>query len=99
MHKETKATAIPMAVKMAVWERDSFQCIVCHSMYGIPNSHVVRRSRGGMGVVENIVTHCNEHHIAYDSGDQDVIEATMNYIMEKYPGWTKERVTYSKWRK
>lgn len=59
MHRQTRATSIPVKVKAAVAERDCTNgpatCILCGAPGG-PHCHVVRRSQGGMGVEENIVT-------------------------------------------
>lgn len=99
MHLETKATRISKEVALEVWKRDKQKCIVCGSYKAVPNSHVVRRSQGGMGMVENVVSHCLECHILYDSYDKEVREVTMDYIYSLYPDWSREKVTYSKWKK
>ncbi len=91
-------TKIPKWVSVAVWERDNHQCIVCGSPHGMPNSHVVRRSQGGRGIPENIVTHCSECHRLYDNYDGWVRQATMDYIKWRYPNWTKEGVTYHRYK-
>ena len=68
MHRQTKMTDIPARVKAAVAARDCTQgpatCILCGAPGG-PHCHVVRRSQGGMGVVENIVTLCGPCHYVY----------------------------------
>lgn len=92
-------TKISKAVKEAVWERDGGRCVVCGSGYAEPNSHVVRRSQGGLGVAENIVTHCRACHQAYDEYRKPVIEKTMEYIQSIYPDWEKERMKYTRWKK
>ena len=97
MHKETKATSITPAVKREVMARDGGLCVVCGKP-GEPVSHVVRRSQGGLGTVQNIVTHCWRCHQMYDlRTSQAVRMATLNYILQCYPGWTEESVKYSKW--
>ena len=98
MHKQTKATAITPKVKREVMERDGGLCIVCGAP-GDPVSHVVRRSQGGRGIPENIVTHCSECHRLYDSYDEATRQATMNYILAKYPHWNKEEVTFRRYEK
>lgn len=114
MHRETKETAIPANVKAAVAARDSRNgpatCIICGEP-GIPCCHVVRRSQGGMGVMENIVSLCSRCHYAFDEGlymrrleplgfacQQDVENFIIEYIKNLYPSWTPESVTYHKWR-
>lgn len=110
MHKETKATAIPERVKDAVRARDKGRCVLC-GYQGDPHCHVVRRSAGGLGVEENIVTLCPRCHSAFDEGhfldrlnplgfsSRAEIKAFIYEYMESlYPGWTPEKVTYRKWR-
>lgn len=110
MHRLTKATAIPDSVKERVRERDHGRCIICGAE-GIPCCHIVRRSQMGMGVEENIVTLCSPCHYAFDEGlgmkrlkplglntQQDVRDYIVDYIRGFYPGWTKEKVTYRKWK-
>lgn len=108
MHTETKRTAISRAVKAAVNARDRGECIICGAP-GMPCCHAVRRSQGGMGTVENIVTLCNECHYAFDEGlfmgrlkplgfnsRQDIKEFIFGYMKRQYPGWTPDSVTYHK---
>ena len=91
-------TKIPKLVSVAVWERDNRQCIVCGSPHADPNSHIVRRSQGGRGIPENIVTHCPECHRLYDSYDEATSQATMDYIKIVYPGWQESEVTYHRYQ-
>ena len=103
MHRQTKATFIPAAVKAAVAKRDCLNgpatCILCGSP-GLPNAHIVRRSQGGMGVVENIVTLCPNCHRELDEGKNHemLMSVVVEYIKGFYPDWTPESVTYRKWR-
>lgn len=109
MHKETKATAIPERVKDTVRKRDGGNCIICGRSGG-PHCHVIRRSAGGMGVEENIVTLCDRCHYTFDEGlyikdlkplgfhSREEVKAFIYEYMEAlYPGWTPEKVTYRKW--
>lgn len=109
MRNETKATRIPPGVKLAVYRRDRERCVLCGSIYGQPNAHVVRRSQGGLGVEENLVTLCPECHRAFDEGTgldrlghgwtrEALYDYLAAYLMQFYPGWTRERVTYRKGR-
>lgn len=112
MHKETLSTAIPVQVKAAVAQRDCANgpatCIICGRPGG-PHCHVVRRSQGGKGVEENIVSLCGACHYAFDEGigmkrleplgfhsRQDIEDYIVDYLKGIYPGWSKERVTYHK---
>lgn len=103
MHRETKATAIPPSVKAAVAKRDCLNgpatCILCGKP-GMPNAHIVRRSRGGMGVEQNIVSLCPDCHRELDEGKDSamLMEIVVEYIKGFYPDWTPESVMYKKWR-
>lgn len=96
----TRATAIPKAVKEAVFVRDGGRCIFCGSARGEPVAHVVRRSQGGLGVETNIITLCHECHRALDEGARraELEECVVGYMKRKYPGWKREDQIYKKWR-
>ena len=66
-HKEIKATAISQEVKIKVWRRDQGRCIICGAP-GLPEAHFIRRSQGGLGIPENIVTLCRPCHYEFDEG-------------------------------
>lgn len=97
MRNETKATAISPAVKRIVWERDGHQCIICQRYAPIAwaCAHVVRRSQGGMGVEENVVTLCPVCHKEADEGkDAKKLQSQIvGYVSDIYPGWSREKVT------
>ena len=96
--KRAKACDIKKSVKDRVWERDDHRCIICGSYQAMPNSHFIRRSQGGLGIEENIVTMCVRCHMMYDQGsDRRSIEAyTENYLKSKYPNWSREKLVYKK---
>lgn len=100
MRAETKATAIPRSVKLAVWLRDRESCVLCHQPVPVECAcaHVVRRSQGGRGVEQNIVTLCPACHREMDEGcDAKALKSiVVNYIKEFYPNWTEASVTYHK---
>ena len=98
MHRQTKHTRIPKAVKETVWKRDG-ACVICGRNDGQPNAHIVPRSHGGLGIVENIVTMCPRCHYRYDNtAERHALRAQLEeYIKGFYPGWTEENVTYHKY--
>ena len=98
MHKMTKATSIPNEVKRKVYMRDGGKCVVCGKP-GIPNAHYIRRSQGGLGIEENIVTLCPECHHDYDNGfKREEIGAWLNEYLDKwYPDFPDEKRVYSKY--
>lgn len=107
MHKETKATSIPASVKRAVAMRDGGKCVLCGSPYGDPVAHVIRRSQGGRGIEENIVTLCPACHRAYDEGAnlekfgrgttrESLYCYLVAYLKGFYPDWSREDMKYKK---
>lgn len=96
--KRAKACDIPKKVKEIVWERDGQRCIICGNHQAMPNSHFIRRSQGGLGIEENIVTMCMRCHSMYDQYiDRTAMENFVeNYLRSKYPNWDKEKLIYKK---
>lgn len=96
--KRTKALEIPPKVKRIVHERDGYRCLVCGSYNGEPVAHFIRRSQGGKGVAENVVTLCYRCHMMFDQGcDRRAIEAHLErYLRSKYPDWDREKLYYKK---
>ena len=104
--KRAKACDIPKRVKERVWERDGGCCIFCGNGVNVmPNAHVIPRSKGGLGVEENIVTACtmltkNKCHYYLDNGDEwqrkTMLESAERYLRQHYPGWDKDKYTYRK---
>lgn len=99
--KRSKATDIRPKVKEAVWERDNHHCIICGNPQAMPNSHYIRRSRGGLGIEENVGTMCAKCHYIYDNGYGEEREYIANkfrdYLVNIYPDWKEENLVYSKW--
>lgn len=97
--KRAKACDISQKVKEIVWARDGGRCIICGNHKAMPNSHFIRRSQGGLGIEENIVTMCDRCHRMYDQGvDRKAIEArTEEYLKSHYPNWDREKLVYKKW--
>lgn len=95
-----KALQIPMKVKKAVYERDNGLCVVC-GRPGNPEAHYVPRSRGGLGIEENIVTLCRECHDKFDFGDRETMtyydQLIRNYLVEQYPDWNENDLIYRKY--
>ena len=96
--KRAKACDITKKVKDIVWERDDHKCIICGSYQAMPNSHYIRRSQGGLGIEENIVTMCLTCHQAYDQGSarERIATYTERYLRSKYPNWNPEKLIYKK---
>lgn len=92
-----KAVSISPKVKKIVYDRDHGTCIFCGAP-GLPEMHVVPRSKGGLGVASNIVCACREcHRRADQSIDRaDMIRFAIGYLKFYDPDWTEESVTYRK---
>lgn len=100
--KRSKACNISQKTKEIVWNRDNKQCIICGKY--VPktcaNGHFIKRSQGGLGIPENIVTLCSECHYKEDFGqDTKLYEQKIeNYLKAYYGGnWNKEKLIYKKY--
>lgn len=107
MNERTKALGISRSVKEAVARRDTFRGWTCCVMCGEPapsdrplafsNAHYIRRSRGGLGIEENILTLCWPCHQRFDSeADMELFEELGEYLKSCYKDWSIEKLTYRK---
>lgn len=99
--KRTKELAISKQVKLKVWERDNYRCIFCGELvpYNMANSHFIKRSQGGLGIEENIMTNCERCHRLFDSSKERKewrLEYAENYLKSKYKEWNKKDLVYKK---
>lgn len=105
--KRSKATDISQKVKKIVFERDGGQCVVCGNSYNVmPNAHYISRSKGGLGIEQNVVTLCTEFtqnkcHRKYDFGTYEernkIKKIIHDYLKSKYKNWNEEDLIYKKW--
>jgi 5-methylcytosine-specific restriction endonuclease McrA len=108
LHKRTKALSIPIAVKEAVAERDSFDgwpcCLMCGSPAPVGNRlaysccHYISRSQGGVGCEENILTLCPACHREYDQTTErsSLKSFFRRYLKSHYPEWDEQKLYYTK---
>ncbi len=111
MHTRTKALQFSPKTKLRIVNRDH-ECVFCKLGYATPGAepldvyiqdimHVVNKSQGGLGIVQNGARGCRYHHNLFDNGNngqrQQMQEDLENYMKELYPGWTRESVTYKKY--
>lgn len=96
--KRSKATDISQKVKKAVWERDGHRCIFCGSPYAMPNAHYIPRSKGGLGIEQNIVTACAQCHQKMDNSTDRkwFLLQTKRHLEKHYPGWNEKDLVYEK---
>ena len=98
-HERTKATSIPPKVREEVEERDKHRCIFCGSTDARGEAHFVRRSQGGLGIPQNILTVCRKHHRLLDEGPNKewYQEKAREYLKSMYPDWDEKELVYNKW--
>lgn len=109
MNKRTKSLQFPKEVRMELIQRDN-GCFFCkrgiHMTGSLPGDrsildpmHIVNKSQGGLGVLQNGVIGCRWHHTLMDNSEYNAEMRTMaeDYLKILYPGWTPGSVTYNKW--
>ena len=99
--KRAKATDISQKVKEEVFIRDKGRCICCDSRYAAPNAHYIRRSQGGLGIPQNVVTLCFQCHHDFDNGDKREHHENLirKHLQMHYEDWDETKLVYDKWRK
>lgn len=100
MKKRTKATSIPSKVREEVEERDNHCCIFCGTPNARGEAHFVRRSQGGLGIPQNLLTVCRIHHRLLDESDMSDMykQKAREYLKSKYPDWDEKDLVYNKWK-
>lgn len=98
--KMSKACDISQSTKSKVWERDGGRCIICGNPNAAPNAHYIRRSQGGLGVEQNVVTLCLNCHNRYDNGDkrEEYGKEIERYLRSHYHDWNPDDLIYRKWK-
>lgn len=96
----TKHTDIPPKVKKEVEERDHHRCVFCGSPNASGEMHYIRRSQGGLGIPQNLLTGCRICHSQLDEGQAKDLyrEKAKQYLMSLYPDWNEEDLVYNKWK-
>lgn len=102
MSKRSKACEISQKVKEIVWNRDEQKCIYCgrYVPKTCANAHYIKRSQGGLGIEQNIVTLCPECHYQEDHGlNTKLYEKHIeNYLKGIYgANWDKFKLIYKKY--
>jgi len=101
MHKRTKAVAITPKVRQEVEERDNHQCVFCHTTKDVRGEmHYIRRSQGGLGIPQNLLTGCRKCHAEFDEGKNKEYyrQKAKEYLQSIYPDWNEEDLVYNKWK-
>ena len=98
--KMTDLTEINSKVRERVKKRDSWEgancCIYCGSPHGIQVHHFIERSRGGMGIEQNLVSLCYRCHAKLHGGDTEIKNFCWEYLHERYPDYTERDLIYRK---
>ena len=98
--KRAKACQISGKTKRLVYERDDGLCVVC-GQPGLPEAHYIPRSKGGLGIEQNVVCLCRRCHDRFDQGTGDVTnvigERIRSYLQSQYDGWTEDDLVYKKY--
>lgn len=97
MNKRTKALAINKAVKEKVYERDCGLCVLC-GRPGLPEAHYIPRSKGGLGIEQNIVTLCRPCHNQMDNttARENLLRRVKEHLDLWYPNFTDAERVYKK---
>lgn len=85
-------------MKKRVWERDGMRCVVCGNHEAMPNAHFIRRSKGGLGIEQNIVTLCRSCHHEFDNGKNPIHYRAIirDYLRTNYQNWMESELVYRK---
>lgn len=102
--KRTKACEISPKVREAVEKRDSICgypcCVFCGTSRNVRGeAHIVRRSQGGLGIEQNIVTVCRRCHERFDENPEyrkKYMEYITNYMKQYYSDWNMDDLVYKK---
>ncbi len=95
-----KATEITPEVRAKVYARDSYDgcpcCIVCGKPYPQVH-HFIERSRGGLGVEQNLVCLCVNCHARLHNNDYvNMTDFVRNYLKNRYKDWDEKKLIKEK---
>ena len=95
-------TNIMRRTRRLVLSRDGVEdtpcCVYCGSNHNIELAHYIPRSRGGMGIAQNLVCLCSECHRKQHNGDKDIEDFMRKYLMCLYDTWSESELIYDKWK-
>ena len=112
MHERTKQCQFSQATKKKIAERDQ-ECVFCKLGYSTEGAdsfelqikdpmHIINKSQGGLGKIQNGALGCRYHHHLLDNGNKGLRQQMeydlKEYIKSLYPDWTEESVTFDKWK-
>ena len=101
--RRTKACSIKPKVREAVERRDSIDgvpaCVFCKTTRDVRGeAHYIRRSQGGLGIEQNLLTVCRTCHRKFDEGEEKskMRKEAADYLRSLYPGWNEVDLVYRK---
>lgn len=113
--RRAKATQISRETAERVMGRDGYSCLFCRLGYDFEEygnrsdlafctydiAHFIPRSKGGLGIEENLVMLCRYHHHELDQGKKGLRDEMLGmmeeYLKGLYPDWSKEGLIYDKY--
>lgn len=104
--RRAKACEIKPSTKQKVWERQKGRSIFS----GVPITvsecccHYVSRSKGGIGIEQNIIGMTWNEHRLFDNNvlnpnsdtHKKMREMARKHLIENYPDWNEESLVYKK---
>lgn len=97
-----RGTEISQTVRAKVYARDSWEDTPCCVFCGRPwpeVHHYVERSRGGLGIEENLVCLCTLCHKKLHQGDENIKDYARAYLQDKYADWEESALIARKGEK
>ena len=97
MSKRTKALQVSYKTREIVINRDKW-CILCGNPRATDMAHFVSRSKGGLGIEQNIVLLCRNchHRLDHTTERKELLILVENYLKTKYGNWNREELIYRK---
>lgn len=119
MNNRTKYLQFGKKTVEEIFERDNYTCFFCRIGYfkcfkGPVNlsdlgfnifdpMHFIGKGKGGLGVVQNGICGCRNHHHIFDNGNvsraikQEMQQLAENYIITLYPNLDISKLVYEKY--
>lgn len=96
-----QGTEISDSVRQAVYKRDSWDGAPCCIRCGRPYPHVhhyIERSRGGLGIEENLVCLCYKcHYELHNKNYREMSDFVREYLMNHYEDWDEKKLIRRKY--
>lgn len=119
MNTRTKYLQFGRKTIEEIFERDNYSCLFCKLGYFkcfnskvnlsdlgfniFDPMHFIGKGKGGLGVVQNGICGCRNHHHVFDNGNvrksikQEMQQLAEAYLFELYPNLDISKLVYSKY--